>query len=72
MHQEKLKFYVLIINVDKNLRNVDKNLRKAIIKRSALQRKASGIKQEGFTKYKKQRNLLVKLNKERNFNIFKI
>ena len=65
MHQEKLKFYVLIINVDKNLR-------KAIIKRSALQRKASGTKQEGFTKYKKQRNLLVNLNKERNFIIFKI
>ena len=44
--------------------HVDKDLRKAIMKRSALKRKASRTKQqEDIIKYKKQRNLVVKLNR---------
>ena len=43
--------------------HVDKNLRKAIMKRSQLKNKANRTKQlEHITKYKKQRNLVVKLN----------
>ena len=45
--------------------HVDKNFRKAIMKRSAFKRKARRTKQqEDITKYKKQRNLVVKLNRE--------
>ena len=48
--------------------HVDKNLRKAIMKRSQLKDKASRTKQlEDITKYKKQRNLVVKLNIESIF-----
>ena len=50
--------------------HVDKNLRKAIMKRSALKRKASKIKQQDLTKYQKKRNLLVKLNRETKINYF--
>ena len=44
---------------------VDKNLSKAIIKNSPLKRKASQIKQqeEITKKYKKQSNLVIKLNR---------
>lgn len=44
---------------------VDKNLSKAIIKNSPLKRKASQIKQqeEITKKYKKQPNLVIKLNR---------
>ena len=52
-------------------RHVGKNLRKAIMKRSALKRKASRTKQqEDITKYKKQRNLVVKLNRETKLHYF--
>ena len=45
--------------------HVDKNLRKVIMKRSQLKNKANRTKQlEDITKYKKQRNLVVKLNRE--------
>ena len=45
--------------------HVDKNLRKAIMKRSQLKNKANRTKKlEDITKYKKQRNLVVKLNRE--------
>ena len=45
--------------------HVDKNLRKAIMKRSQLKNKANRTKKLGhITKYKKQRNLVVKLNRE--------
>ena len=65
MHQEKLKFYVVIIIF------FDKNLRKVIMKRSALKRKASRTKQqEDITKYKKQRNLVVKVNREIKLHYF--
>ena len=51
--------------------HVDKNLRKAIMKRSALKRKASRTKQqEDIAKYKKQRNFVVKLNKETKLQYF--
>ena len=64
MDQEKLKFYVVIINL---------LLTKIfVMKRSPLKRKASQTKQqEDITKYKKQRNLVIKLNREmklQNFN----
>ena len=49
----------------KVLPDVDKNFRKAIMKLSALKQKASRTKQqEDITKYKKLRNLVVKLNRE--------
>ena len=55
MNQKKLKV----------LPDVDKNFRKAIMKLSALKQKASRTKQqEDITKYKKLRNLVVKLNRE--------
>ena len=45
--------------------HVDKNLRKAIMKRSQLKNKANRAKElEDITKYKKQQNLVVKLNRE--------
>ena len=48
-----------------------KHLRKAIMKRSALKRKASRTKQqEGITKYEKQLNLVVKLNRETLLHYF--
>ena len=51
--------------------HVDKNLRKAIMKRSALKQKASRTKQqEDITKYKKQQNLVVKLNRETKLHYF--
>ena len=51
--------------------HVDKNLRKAIMKRSPPKRKASKIKQqEDLTKYKKKRNLVVKLNREAKIHYF--
>ena len=41
------------------------------MKRSALKRKASRTKQqEDITKYKKQRNLVVKLNREKKLHYF--
>ena len=52
-------------------RHVDKNLRKAIMKRSALKRKSSRTKQqEDITKYKKQWNLVVELNRETKLHYF--
>ena len=51
--------------------HVDKNLRKAIMKFSALKRKASRTKQqEDIRKHKKQWNLVVKLNREMKFHYF--
>ena len=52
--------------------HVDQNLRKAIMKRSALKQKASRTKQqqEDITKYKKQQNLVVKLNRETKLHYF--
>ena len=51
---------------------VDKNLRKAIMKqRSQLKNKANRTKKlEDITKYKKQRNLVVKLNRESKTKYF--
>ena len=50
---------------------VDKNLRKAIMKRSALKRKVSRRKQQGdITKYQKQRNLVIELNRETKLHYF--
>ena len=49
--------------------HVDKNLCKAIMKRLILKRKASRTKQqEDITKYEKQWNLVVKLNRETKLN----
>ena len=51
--------------------HVDKNLRKAIMKRSQLKIKANRPKQlEDTTKYQKQRNLVVKLNRESKTQYF--
>ena len=51
--------------------HVDKNLRKAIMKRSQLKNKANRTKNlEDITKYKKQRNLVVKLNRESKTQYF--
>ena len=51
--------------------HVDKNLHKAIMKRSELKIKANRTKQlEDITKYKKQRNLVVKLNRESKTQYF--
>ena len=51
--------------------HVDKNLLKAIMKRSALKRKASRTKQqEDITNHKKQRDLVVKLNRETELQDF--
>ena len=53
------------------LPDVDKNFRKAIMKLSALKQKASRTKQqEDITKYKKLRNLVVKLNRETKLHYF--
>ena len=51
--------------------HVDKNLRKAIMKRSQLKNKANRAKElEDITKYKKQQNLVVKLNRESKAQYF--
>ena len=51
--------------------HVDKNLSKAIMKRSQLKNKANRTKNlEDITKYKKQRNLVVKLNRESKTQYF--
>ena len=51
--------------------HVDKNLRKAILKRSKLKNKANRTKlQEDIAKYKKQRNLVVKLNGDSKLRYF--
>ena len=51
--------------------HVDKNLRKAIMKRSKLKIKAYRTKlQEDIAKYKKQRNLVVKLNRDSKLSYF--
>ena len=51
--------------------HVDKNPRKTIMKHSALKRIASRSNQEEYiTKYKKQRNLVVKLNRETKLHYF--
>ena len=45
--------------------HVEKNLPKAILKRSQLKNKANRAKQlEDITKYKKQQNFVIKLNRE--------
>ena len=50
--------------------HVDKNLRKAIMKRSKLKIKANRTKhQDDIAKHKKQRNLVVQLNRFKNFVI---
>ena len=50
---------------------VDKNLHKVIMKRFKLKSKANRTKlQDDITKYKKQRNLAVKLNKDSKFRYF--
>ena len=51
--------------------HVDKNPHKAIMKRSQLKTKANRTKQlENITKYKKQGNLVVKLNRESKTQYF--
>ena len=51
--------------------HVDKNLRKAIMKRSELKSKANRTKRpKDISDYKKQRNLVVRLNKERRIEYF--
>ena len=51
--------------------HVDKNLREAIMKRSKLKNKANRTKlQEDIAKYKKQRNLVVKLNRDSKLRYF--
>ena len=51
--------------------HVDKNLRKTIRKRSKLKNKANRTKlQEDIAKYKKQRNLVVKLNRDSKLRYF--
>ena len=46
-------------------RHVDKNFRKAIMKRPKLKNKANRTKLlDDITKYKKQQNLVVRLNKD--------
>ena len=52
--------------------NVDKNLRKAVMKRSKFKNKANRTKlQEDIAKYKKkQRNLVVKLNRDSKLRYF--
>ena len=65
MLREKLRLYAEIKNV------VDKNLCKAIMKRSELKSKANRTKQsKDISDYKKQRNLVVRLNKERRNEYF--
>ena len=55
----------------KVLPDIDKNFRKAIMKLSALKQKASRTKQqEDVTKYKIQRTLVVKLNRETKLHYF--
>ena len=50
---------------------VDKNVRKAIMKRSELKSKANRTKRpQNISNYKKQRNLVVRLNKERRIDYF--
>ena len=50
---------------------VDKNLRKAIMKRSEFKSKANRTKRpKDISDYKKQRNLVVRLNKERKIEYF--
>ena len=51
--------------------HVDKNLHKAIMKRSKFKNKANRTKlQEDIAKYKKQRNLVVKLNRDSKLRYF--
>ena len=51
--------------------HVDKNLRKAIMKRSKLKNKANRTKlQNDIAKYNKQRNLVVKLNRDSKLRYF--
>ena len=51
--------------------HVDKNLRKAIMKRSKLKNKANRTKlQNDIAKYKKLRNLVVKLNRDSKLRFF--
>ena len=50
--------------------SVDKNLCKAIMKCSAFKRKTNRTKQEDITKYKKQQNMVVKLNREMKLQYF--
>ena len=51
--------------------HVDKNLRKAIMKCSELKSKANKTKRpKDILDYKKQRNLVVRLNKERRIEYF--
>ena len=51
--------------------HVDKDLRKAIMKRLQIKNKANKTKKlEDITKYKKQRNLVIKLNRESRTKYF--
>ena len=51
--------------------HVDKNLRKAIMKRSEVKSKVNRTKRpKDISDYKKQRNLVVRLNKERRIEYF--
>ena len=51
--------------------HVDKNFRKAIVKRSELKSKANRTKSpKDISDYKTQRNLVVRLNKERKIEYF--
>ena len=56
---------------DNHKPDVDKNLRKAIMKRSKFKNKANRTKlQDDIAKYKKQRNLVVKLNRDSKLRYF--
>ena len=51
--------------------HIDKNLHKTVMKRSELKFKANRIKRpKDILDYKKQPNLVVRLNKERKFEYF--
>ena len=65
------KFYAEIILCGNQKANVDKNFPKAIMKRSELKSKANRTKRpKDISDYKKQRNLVVRLNKERRIEYF--
>ena len=66
MHQGKLRFYAVIINP-----MLIRIFRQAIMKRSKLKNKANRTKlQDDIAKYKKQQNLVVKLNRGSKLRYF--
>ena len=64
--KENVRFYVVI-----HKPHVDENLRKATMKRCKLKNKANRTKlQDDIAKYNKQRNLVVKLNRDSKLRYF--